>query len=60
MENKDCTNCRYAIDPDGRDMERCYCTNLEINIFNPKRSIAQTGSLKRSVSIGQVMSGLNE
>lgn len=36
MENKDCTGCYYAVMDDIRDTERCYCSNLEIHIFNPE------------------------
>ena len=38
MDNceKDCTNCKYAVMSDRVDVERCWCSNLEINIFNPK------------------------
>lgn len=38
MDNceKDCTNCKHAVLNNRIDVERCWCSNLEICIFNPK------------------------
>lgn len=33
---KDCTDCKHAVMSDRIDVERCWCSNLEICIFNPK------------------------